>query len=188
MNMKSVISEIGTNLKVTDQQTGMPCSECGYVGLSNLTEEQQKAMRRIPRLFLPLLNDCMLARIYELFHGSSKNFNPRVPIDKDIVKVLPVLRHEVRSATYTDIAEYIARICSVLQCNLPDETGLEEYFKILKEFPKLMLEECCESIIQTTSYRKLPLPVDFIRHMEVSRTVHMTWLDRLENKYINYKE
>ena len=186
--MKSITSKIGTNLKAIDQQTGMPCSECGYAGLSNLTEEQQRAMRRIPRLFLPLLNDCMLARIYELFHQTNKEFNPRVPIDKDIVEILPELRREVRSATYAEIAEHIARICSVLQCNLPEEAGLEEYFKILKEFPKVMLEECCEYIIQTTSYRKLPLPVDFIRHMEVSRTVHMTWLDRLENKYINYKE
>lgn len=187
MNMKLVTSATGTNQKEINQQTGMRCSECGCVDHSSFTDDQLKVMRRVPRLFQPLLNDCLLIRIYEINHPTS-NFNPHSPLDKKIVELLPKLRNEIRQPTYQEVAEQLSKIAQVLQCGLPEESGLEQYFKILKEFPKVMLEECCEYIIQTTSYRKLPLPVDFIRHMQGSSTIHHTWLDKLESKYINYKE
>ena len=189
MNTKLQTSETGTNLKEKDQQTGTHSSECGSVDLKDLTVKQQMMMRTIPRFFLPLLNECMLLRIYELkFMNNRAEFNPHVDIDLEISHMIPHLHEVIRKPMYGEVAEQLTRLSNVLQCQLPNEEGLQEYFKILAEFPLVLLEECVEYIIQTARYRKLPLPIDFIAHMEVSRTVHVTWLDRLERLYINYKE
>ena len=115
-------------------------------------------------------------------------FNPHVDIDLEISHMIPHLHEVIRKPMYGEVAEQLTRLSNVLQCQLPNEEGLQEYFKILAEFPLVLLEECVEYIIQTARYRKLPLPIDFIAHMEVSSTVHVTWLDRLERLYINYKE
>ena len=122
------------------------------------------------------------------FINNRAEFNPHVDIDLEISHMIPHLHEVIRKPMYGEVAEQLTRLSNVLQCQLPNEEGLQEYFKILAEFPLVLLEECVEYIIQTARYRKLPLPIDFIAHMEVSRTVHVTWLDRLERLYINYKE
>ena len=189
MNTKLQTSEIGTNPKEKDQQTGTHCSECGSVDLKDLTVKQQMMMRTIPRFFLPLLSECMLLRIYELkFMNNRAEFNPCIPVDVDIYQMIPHLHNAIRKPTYGEVAQQLTRLSNVLQCQLPSEEALQEYFKILAEFPLVLLEECIEYIIQTARYRKLPLPSDFIAHMQISSTVHNTWLDKLEKLYINYKE
>ena len=186
MTTKSQTSQIGTNQKEKDQQTGTHSSECGSVDLKDLTVKQQQMMRTIPRFFLPLLSECMLLRIYELkFMSNRPEFNPCIPVDVDIHEMIPHLHYVIRKPTYGQVAEQLQRLANVLQCQLPSEDGLEEYFKILSEFPLVLLEECVEYIIQTARYRKLPLPSDFIAHMQISNTVHSTWLERLEKLYIN---
>ena len=163
MNTKLQTSEIGTNPKEKDQQTGTHSSECGSVGLKDLTTKQQMMMRTIPRFFLPLLSECMLIRIYELkFMTNRPEFNPCVPIDIEINHMIPHLHEAIRKPSYGEVALQLTRLSNVLQCQLPSEEGLQEYFKILAEFPLVLLEECVEYIIQTARYRKLPLPIDFI--------------------------
>ena len=115
-------------------------------------------------------------------------FNPCIPVDVDIYQMIPHLHNAIRKPTYGEVAQQLTRLSNVLQCQLPSEEALQEYFKILAEFPLVLLEECIEYIIQTARYRKLPLPSDFIAHMQISSTVHNTWLDKLEKLYINYKE
>lgn len=189
MNMKSLTSEIGTLVKEVRQPTGMHSSECGLDDPSSLTEEQVKAIKRIPRLFLPYMTDLMLYRIYELKHlGHRDSFSVYSPVDKQIADIIPLLEKEIRTPTDEEIANCLKRVASVLQCNVPEEQGLLEYFKILSTYPLVLLEECTDYIIQTARYRKLPLPLDFIGHMEISRSVHTVWLDKLKQQYINYKE
>ena len=189
MNMKSLTSEIGTLVKAVHQPTGNHSIECGLEDLSSLTEDQIKATKRIPRLFLPYMTDLMLYRIYELKHLRHRDtFSVHSPIDKKIADIIPTLQKEIRTPKDEEIASCLQRVASVLQCNVPEEQGLLEYFKILSTYPLVLLEECTDYIIQTARYRKLPLPLDFIGHMEASRTVHTVWLDKLKQQYINYKE
>lgn len=135
------------------------------------------------------MTDLMLYRIYEIKHLSKReSFNVHSIVDKKIAEIIPSLESEMRTPTDREIASCLQRVASVLQCNVPEEQGLVEYFKILSTYPLVLLEECTDYIIQTARYRKLPLPLDFIGHMEISRTVHRVWLDKLKQQYINYKE
>jgi hypothetical protein len=128
----------------------------------------------------------MLIRIYQIKH--TKDFSTTSKVDQKIVEVLPKLKEVIRKPSYEEVAEQLQRLSSVLQCDFPDDIGLAEYFKILAQYPKVLLEECVEYVLQTVRYRKLPLPYDFVSHMMVSSTVHERWLENLENKYINFKE
>ena len=186
MKQNTITSEIITNLKTNQQQTGNHYLENGYEMPLSTSENEFLNKMVVPSLFKKDVDDCMKRRIYEIkFLQYRPDFNPNKNIDQELGKLFSIWFERMTNATRQDVAVSIETIASTLSCDIPTDLGLEQYFKILVSYPKVFLDDCTEDFIRKAKYRKLPLPSEYISFIEPKANAHKTWLTNLQTKYNN---
>jgi len=177
-------SEIITDLKTRLQPIGEAYTESGCEMQLSTSEKDFLKKQTVPRLFEKDVNDSMIMRIYEIKNRQQKqDFYLQRNIDQEIKDLIPIWEDRIRCATNKDIAVILETIASTLSCDVPNDAGLQQYFRILIKYPAIFLEECAYHFIETTRYRKLPLPSEFISFMELRSSTHMKWVQNIKTIY-----
>ena len=82
--------------------------------------------------------------------GKDKTFEPSSTIDKDAPNIINRMASYIQPCTRKDIAVVLETIASTLSCDVPNDAGLQQYFRILVKYPAIFLEECAYHFIETT--------------------------------------
>jgi len=89
----------------------------------------------------------------------------------------------IQPCTRKDIAVVLETIASTFSINIPNETGLEQYFRILQKYPASLLKDCMEDILIKYKYPRLPLPVEFTDRLDAPYEHHLGWLKQLTKSF-----
>lgn len=122
----------------------------------------------------------MMLQIWEIRQAlrNSEKINS-IDVSKDILNQIEVMSKKLKPCSRKDIAVCIEIIASTFSINIPNEVGLEQYFKILQKYPAQLLAECTDDIIKTFQYPRLPLPKEFIDRMDTNFEYHKGWLQKI---------
>jgi len=104
-------------------------------------------------------------------------------IDTESIKIIQTMANKLQPCTRKDVAVCIETIASTFTINIPNELGLEQYFRILLKYPASMLTECTDDIIKTFKYPRLPLPKEFIDRLDTNFEYHKGWLQNLTKTF-----
>ena len=104
-------------------------------------------------------------------------------IDTESIKIIQTMANKLQPCTRKDVAVCIETIASTFSINIPNELGLEQYFRILLKYPTSMLNECTDDIIRSFKYPRLPLPKEFIDRLDTNIEYHYGWLQNLTKTF-----
>lgn len=104
-------------------------------------------------------------------------------IDTEAINIIQTMATKLQPCSRKDIAVCIETIASTFSINIPNELGLEQYFRILLKYPRSMLQECTDDIIKTFKYPRLPLPKEFIDRLETNFEYHKGWLQNITKTF-----
>jgi len=112
-----------------------------------------------------------------------EKFEPSNTIDKDAPNIINRMASYIQPCTRKDIAVVLETIASTFSINIPNETGLEQYFRILQKYPASLLKDCMEDILIKYKYPRLPLPVEFTDRLDAPYEHHLGWLKQLTKSF-----
>ena len=125
-----------------------------------------------------------MLRVWEIRQAMRRK-EKLVKVDKDTLhhNAIQLMANKLQPCNRKDIAVCIETIASTFSINIPNELGLEQYFRILIKYPTSMLQECTDDIIKTFKYARLPLPKEFIDRLEVNYEYHKGWLQSVTKTF-----
>tara|TARA_Y100000389_G_C17269320_1_gene417111 strand:+ start:462 stop:782 length:321 start_codon:yes stop_codon:yes gene_type:complete len=94
----------------------------------------------------------------------------------------------IQPCTRKDIAVVLETIASTFSINIPNETGLEQYFRILQKYPASLLKDCMEDILIKYKYARLPLPVEFTDRLDAPYEYHLGWLRKITHTFYKLEQ
>ena len=104
-------------------------------------------------------------------------------IDTEAISIIQTMAKKLQPCNRKQVAVCIETIASTFTINIPNELGLEQYFRILLKYPASMLTECTDDIIKTFKYPRLPLPKEFIDRLDTNFEYHKGWLQNLTKTF-----
>ena len=104
-------------------------------------------------------------------------------IDTESINTIQTMANKLQPCNRKHIAICIETIASTFSINIPNELGLEQYFRILLKYPASMLTECTDDIIKTFKYPRLPLPKEFIDRLDTNYEYHKGWLQNITKTF-----
>ena len=104
-------------------------------------------------------------------------------IDTESINTIQTMANKLQPCNRKHIAICIETIASTFSINIPNELGLEQYFRILLKYPTSMLNECTDDIIRSFKYPRLPLPKEFIDRLDTNFEYHKGWLQNLTKTF-----
>jgi len=104
-------------------------------------------------------------------------------IDTESINIIQTMANKLQPCNRKHIAICIETIASTFSINIPNELGLEQYFRILLKYPASMLTECTDDIIKTFKYARLPLPKEFIDRLDTNYEYHKGWLQNITKTF-----
>ena len=186
--MKKNNSLITTKVMESLKQTGMLVLETGLEDQSNLVTIEDKlkhsTVHMIPNLFKKDAKESMMLRVWEIRQAMRKSERlVKNDIDTEAINIIQTMATKLQPCSRKDIAVCIETIASTFSINIPNELGLEQYFRILLKYPRSMLQECTDDIIKTFKYPRLPLPKEFIDRLETNFEYHKGWLQNITKTF-----
>ena len=115
--------------------------------------------------------------------GRNQEFVLSNTIDKDAPNIINTMASLIKPCSRKDIAVILETIASTFSINIPNEIGLEQYFRILQKYPTALLKECMEDILIKYKYARLPLPVEFTDRLEAPYEYHLGWLRKIAHDF-----
>ena len=164
------------------RQIGMQLSETGLEEATNTTDELKRTqlltLQQVPVQFRIDGIQYLVLRRKEIENlmGVSNDFQKEDSADGIAPDLLQQCVVEMNACTREDVAVCLERIASTFQVKVPDEIGLMEYFDILLDYPKFILEHTTKKLILEYPYPRLPVPKDFIDRCEPMYKEHKDWL------------
>ena len=104
-------------------------------------------------------------------------------IDTEAISIIQTMAKKLQPCNRKQVAVCIETIASTFTINIPNELGLEQYFRILLKYPASMLTECTDDIIKTFKYPRLPLPKEFIDRLDTNFEYHKGWLQNITKTF-----
>jgi hypothetical protein len=99
--------------------------------------------------------------------GKDESFQINEKIIKDAPEIISRMAGYISPCTRKDVAVVLETIASTFSIQVPNEVGLEQYFRILLKYPAFLLKDCMEDIIKSYKYPRLPLPKEFVDRLDV---------------------
>ena len=186
--MKKNNSLITTKAMESLKQTGMLVLETGLEDQSNLVtiEDRLKhsTVHMIPSLFKKDAKESMMLRVWEIRQAMRKSEKlAKNNIDTEAIDIIQTMANKLQPCNRKQIAVCIETIASTFSINIPNETGLEQYFRILQKYPASLLKDCMEDILVKYKYARLPLPVEFTDRLEAPYEYHLGWLRKITHTF-----
>ena len=186
--MKKNNSLITTKAMESLKQTGMLVLETGLEDQSNLVtiEDRLKhsTVHMIPSLFKKDAKESMMLRVWEIRQAMRRSEKlAKNNIDTEAIDIIQIMANKLQPCNRKQIAVCIETIASTFSINIPNELGLEQYFRILLKYPASMLTECTDDIIKTFKYQRLPLPKEFIDRIDTNFEYHKGWLQNITKTF-----
>jgi len=107
----------------------------------------------------------------------------KIDVDTEAINIIQSMAKKLQPCNRKHIAVCIETIASTFSINIPNELGLEQYFRILLKYPASMLNECTDDIIKTFKYPRLPLPKEFIDRLDTNFEYHKGWLQNITKTF-----
>ena len=165
-NMKKNNSLTTTKQMEALKQTGMLVSETGSGEESNSDTLEDRLKRAtlsmIPQAFKKDANESLMLQVFEIQHkmGKDESFQINEKIIKDAPEIISRMAGYISPCTRKDVAVVLETIASTFSIQVPNEVGLEQYFRILLKYPTFLLKDCMEDIIK--SYKYILTPTFFV--------------------------
>jgi len=188
-NMKKNNSLTTTKQMEALKQTGMLVSETGSGEESNSDTLEDRLRRAtlstIPQAFKKDANESLMLQVFEIQHkmGKDESFQINEKIIKDAPEIISRMAGYISPCTRKDVAVVLETIASTFSIQVPNEVGLEQYFRILLKYPTFLLKDCMEDIIKSYKYPRLPLPKEFVDRLEPPYTYHLRWLQNVTKTF-----
>ena len=138
----------------------------------------------IPSLFKKDAKESMMLRVWEIRQAMRRSEKlVKNDIDTKAINIIQTMANKLQPCNRKHIAVCIETIASTFSINIPNELGLEQYFRILLKYPASMLTECTDDIIKTFKYARLPLPKEFIDRLDTNYEYHKGWLQNITKTF-----